>query len=102
MQHDVLVGAAAYGLPLTETLMPDHFRGLGYRRRMVGKVRIMNVETWALFFTPARQTNKPVLIWIYYILAFFFRSIVSKVRTWALLFTPSLQKKKKKKKKKRN
>lgn len=37
MQHGVLVGAAPYGLPLNETLMPQYFNKLGYSSHIIGK-----------------------------------------------------------------
>ncbi|KAJ2950343.1 hypothetical protein O0L34_g8574 [Tuta absoluta] len=37
MQHGVLYGMEARGLPLTEKLLPQHLRALGYRTHLVGK-----------------------------------------------------------------
>ncbi|GLV35650.1 uncharacterized protein CBL_01200 [Carabus blaptoides fortunei] len=37
MQHRVLYGAEPRGLPLTETLLPEYLRDLGYTNRIVGK-----------------------------------------------------------------
>ncbi|XP_041375693.1 arylsulfatase B-like [Gigantopelta aegis] len=37
MQHSVIAGDQPYGLPLTETIMPQFFQQLGYRRHAVGK-----------------------------------------------------------------
>ncbi|GLH14180.1 Arylsulfatase B [Gryllus bimaculatus] len=37
MQHSVLYGAEPRGLPLSETLMPQHLRRLGYASHLVGK-----------------------------------------------------------------
>ncbi|KAK7495650.1 hypothetical protein BaRGS_00013097 [Batillaria attramentaria] len=37
MQNGVIVGDQPYGLPLTETLMPQHLKPLGYRSHIVGK-----------------------------------------------------------------
>ncbi|KAK7093150.1 arylsulfatase B-like [Littorina saxatilis] len=46
MQVGVIGGSTPYGLPLNETIMPQHLETLGYRRHIVGK--------WHLgFFTEA-------------------------------------------------
>ncbi|KAK7495658.1 hypothetical protein BaRGS_00013105 [Batillaria attramentaria] len=37
MQHSVIFGDEPYGLPLAETIMPQHFAPLGYRSHIVGK-----------------------------------------------------------------
>lgn len=37
MQHTVLFGAEPRGLPLTEKLLPQHLKELGYTTRIVGK-----------------------------------------------------------------
>ncbi|XP_046329316.2 arylsulfatase B-like [Haliotis rufescens] len=37
MQNGVIVGDSPYGLPLNETIMPQYFQELGYRRHIVGK-----------------------------------------------------------------
>ncbi|XP_060557801.1 arylsulfatase B-like isoform X1 [Ruditapes philippinarum] len=37
LQQGVIVGAAKYGLPLEEKIMPQWFQQLGYRTHMVGK-----------------------------------------------------------------
>ncbi|XP_048729623.1 arylsulfatase B-like [Ostrea edulis] len=37
LQSGVIVASQPYGLPLNETIMPQHFKRLGYRRHMVGK-----------------------------------------------------------------
>ncbi|XP_053408550.1 arylsulfatase B-like isoform X4 [Mercenaria mercenaria] len=37
LQRGVIVGAAKYGLPLEEKIMPQWFQQLGYRTHMVGK-----------------------------------------------------------------
>ncbi|GBP07455.1 Arylsulfatase I [Eumeta japonica] len=37
MQHGVIYGAEPRGLPLTETLLPQHLQRLGYRTHLVGK-----------------------------------------------------------------
>ncbi|KAK6181015.1 hypothetical protein SNE40_008962 [Patella caerulea] len=37
MQHSVIVGDQPYGLPLTETIMPQYFNKLGYSSHIVGK-----------------------------------------------------------------
>ncbi|KAK4017979.1 hypothetical protein OUZ56_000052 [Daphnia magna] len=37
MQHDVLYGYSRYGLPLSETTLPDHLKLLGYKNHIVGK-----------------------------------------------------------------
>ncbi|XP_048238380.1 arylsulfatase B-like [Haliotis rufescens] len=37
MQHSVIAGDEPYGLPLTETIMPQYFKHLGYKSHIVGK-----------------------------------------------------------------
>nr|XP_022321355.1 arylsulfatase J-like isoform X3 [Crassostrea virginica] len=37
LQSGVIVASQPYGLPLNETIMPQYFQKLGYRRHMVGK-----------------------------------------------------------------
>lgn len=37
MQHTVLYGAEARGLPLTERILPEYLKSLGYTNRIVGK-----------------------------------------------------------------
>ena len=37
MQHDVISGTETYGLPLSETLLPEYLNKLGYRSHIVGK-----------------------------------------------------------------
>lgn len=37
MQHTVLFGAEPRGLPLTERLLPQYLKDLGYTTRIVGK-----------------------------------------------------------------
>lgn len=37
MQHTVLFGAEPRGLPLTERLLPQYLKDLGYTTRLVGK-----------------------------------------------------------------
>lgn len=37
MQHTVLFGAEPRGLPLTEKLLPQYLKELGYTTRIVGK-----------------------------------------------------------------
>jgi arylsulfatase B len=37
MQHTVLYGAEARGLPLAEKLLPEYLKELGYTNRIVGK-----------------------------------------------------------------
>ncbi|KAG0412255.1 hypothetical protein HPB47_010615 [Ixodes persulcatus] len=37
MQHSVLQPAQPYGLPLEVTIMPQHFKNLGYETHMIGK-----------------------------------------------------------------
>ena len=38
LQSGVIFASQPYGLPLNETIMPQYFQKLGYRRHMVGKV----------------------------------------------------------------
>ena len=38
MQTEVIFGDQPYGLPLTEKLMPQYLKPLGYRSHIVGKV----------------------------------------------------------------
>ncbi|KAM7285152.1 arylsulfatase B [Ixodes scapularis] len=47
MQHSVLMPAQPYGLPLEVTIMPQHFKNLGYETHMIGKVitRAIRKET---------------------------------------------------------
>ena len=44
MQHDVIYGGSAYGLPLTETLLPQHLSRLGYESHIVGKWHLGNFK----------------------------------------------------------
>lgn len=37
MQHNVLYGAEPRGLPLTETILPQYLKKLGYANHIVGK-----------------------------------------------------------------
>ncbi|XP_061182937.1 arylsulfatase B-like [Saccostrea echinata] len=37
LQSGVIVASQPYGLPLNETIMPQYFQKLGYRRHMIGK-----------------------------------------------------------------
>nr|CAH0102563.1 unnamed protein product [Daphnia galeata] len=37
MQHDVLYGYSRYGLPLSETTLPEYLKDLGYKNHIVGK-----------------------------------------------------------------
>ena len=39
LQHGVIYGSQPYGLPLSEKIMPQWFKDLGYATHIVGKVR---------------------------------------------------------------
>ncbi|KAJ1528578.1 hypothetical protein ONE63_006982 [Megalurothrips usitatus] len=52
MQHTVLFGAEPRGLPLSETLLPQHLRGQGYDCRIVGK---WHLGHWRREYTPTRR-----------------------------------------------
>ncbi|GJQ65594.1 hypothetical protein Trydic_g7692 [Trypoxylus dichotomus] len=49
MQHTVLYGAEPRGLPLSELLLPEYLRKLGYTNRIVGK---WHLGSWKLEYTP--------------------------------------------------
>ncbi|XP_040064221.1 arylsulfatase B-like [Ixodes scapularis] len=49
MQHSVLMPAQPYGLPLEVTIMPQHFKNLGYETHMIGK---WNLGNYKLTYTP--------------------------------------------------
>ena len=52
MQHDVIYGGSAYGLPLTETLLPQHLSRLGYESHIVGKWHLGNFK---MAYTPLHR-----------------------------------------------
>ena len=41
LQHSVLFSAETWGLPLSETIMPQYYKEMGYDAHMVGKVPVM-------------------------------------------------------------
>lgn len=49
MQHTVLFGAEPRGLPLTEKLLPQYLKDLGYVTRLVGK---WHLGSYKLEYTP--------------------------------------------------
>ncbi|CAN7998969.1 unnamed protein product, partial [Ixodes hexagonus] len=49
MQHAVLLPAQPYGLPLDVTIMPQHFKNLGYETHIIGK---WNLGNYKLTYTP--------------------------------------------------
>ncbi|KAI4462998.1 arylsulfatase [Holotrichia oblita] len=49
MQHRVLYGAEPRGLPLSEVLLPEYLKKLGYTNRIVGK---WHLGSWKLEYTP--------------------------------------------------
>lgn len=60
LQSGVIAASQPYGLPLNETIMPQFFQKLGYRRHMVGKVGLLTVtfkwcenEHWRCWFFKA-------------------------------------------------
>jgi arylsulfatase A-like enzyme len=52
MQSGVLVGAAPYGLPLSNKLMPEFLNGLGYQSQTVGK---WHLGSHKAEYTPTRR-----------------------------------------------
>lgn len=52
MQHTVLYAAEPRGLPLTERLLPEHLRALGYRTHAVGK---WHLGHYRAAYTPERR-----------------------------------------------
>ena len=47
LQSGVIFASQPYGLPLNETIMPQYFQKLGYRRHMVGKVStVVDIVSW--------------------------------------------------------
>ena len=51
LQSGVIFASQPYGLPLNETIMPQYFQKLGYRRHMVGKVSTV-VDIVSCFILP--------------------------------------------------
>lgn len=52
LQSGVLVGAAAYALPLTYQLMPEYLKDLGYRSKFVGK---WHLGSHRAVYTPTKR-----------------------------------------------
>ena len=40
LQHGVIYGSQPYGLPLSEKIMPQWLKGLGYATHIIGKVNL--------------------------------------------------------------
>ncbi len=55
MQHDVIYAGSRYGLPLTETILPEHLTNLGYENHIVGK---WHLGSFKKTYTPLQRGFK--------------------------------------------